>query len=248
MMLQQIVKYINLTAIVLITTFVLVLIVFTFNPYLFNFNNLFKIENISIIGAKKSDPYFLKNALTRNFDSLINFDTNHAKSILEDMEWVKRAHINKIFPNTLNIQIIENDPFALFYGNKKTYLIDIDGEVITADLDISNYKSFLIVRGEEGKAHISSIMRDINIFFPEIKNKIDELEFIELRRWNLLVNNDLIIKLPDKEVGQSLRNLKKLFVDQKILKSNVIEIDLRTKGRATIKIDGDRIKFGLEEV
>ena len=34
----------------------------------------------------------------------------------------------------------------------------------------------------------------------------------------------------------------------KILKSNIIEVDLRINGRAIIKIDGDKLKVNIEEV
>ena len=38
------------------------------------------------------------------------------------------------------------------------------------------------------------------------------------------------------------------FEDSQILDSNIIEIDLRIKGRAVIKVDGEQVRFGLEEV
>ena len=54
--------------------------------------------------------------------------------------------------------------------------------------------------------------------------------------------------MPDTEINESLKNLKKLFDDNQILDSNIIEVDLRIKGRAIIKVDGEQVRFGLEEV
>ena len=74
------------------------------------------------------------------------------------------------------------------------------------------------------------------------------MEFIERRRWNLIFNNKLIVKLPESNIGKSLGNLKKLIERDKILKSNIIEVDLRINDRAIIKIDGDKLKVNIEEV
>ena len=60
--------------------------------------------------------------------------------------------------------------------------------------------------------------------------------------------DSLLIKLPEVEEIESLKNLKKLFEDNQLLDSNIVEVDLRIKGRAIIKVDGERVRFGLEEV
>ena len=80
-------------------------------------------------------------------------------------------------------------------------------------------------------------------------NNIVEVEFIEGRRWNLILKESLKIKLPEKESSYQLEKLKQLQVDQKIFNTNIIEIDLREIGRATIKVPGgEELKTGLDEV
>ena len=64
----------------------------------------------------------------------------------------------------------------------------------------------------------------------------------------LIFNNNLLIKLPESGIEKSLKNLKKLIEKEKILKSNIIEVDLRINDRAIIKIDGDKLKVDIEEV
>ena len=246
MMLQQIVKYINLLFLLLLVSIFAAFLVINFNPYLLN--NFFKVKDIKIAGTEKTNPYELKQILSSNLENLITFDKAHAKSLLEDVGWVKRANIKKIYPNTLSIDIIESDPFAIFYNNQDILLIDIDGEIISPNPDINKYDSLLTVRGEKAEIKLSEIIKEININFPEVRNKVNGLEFVDKRRWNLFLSNDLLIKLPDKEIDGSLKNLKKLFADKQILDSNIIEVDLRIKGRAVIKVDGEKVRFGLEEV
>ena len=246
MMLQQIVKYINILFLLLLASSIVMFIIINFNPYLLN--NFFKVKDIKIVGTEKTNPYELKQILSSNLNNLITFDKDNAKSLLEEVGWVKRANIKKIYPNTISINIIESDPFAIFYNNQDIFLIDIDGEIISPNPDINKYESLLTVRGEKAEVKLSEIIKEININFPEVRNKVNGLEFVDKRRWNLFLSNDLLIKLPDKEINESLKNLKKLFADKKILDSNIIEVDLRIKGRAVIKVDGEKLRFGLEEV
>ena len=97
MMLQQIVKYINLLFLLLLISSIAMFLVFNFNPNLLN--NFFKVNDIRIIGTEKTNPYELKQMLSSSLNNLITFDKDHAKSLLEEVGWVKRASIKKIYPN-----------------------------------------------------------------------------------------------------------------------------------------------------
>ena len=246
MMLQQIVKYINILFLLLLISSIAMFLVFNFNPNLLN--NFFKVKDIKIIGTEKTNPYELKKILSQSLSNLITFDKDSAKLLLEEVGWVKRASIKKIYPNTLSINIIESDPFAIFYNKQGIFLIDIDGEIISSNPDINKYESLLTVRGEKAEIKLGEIIKEINISFPEVRNKVNGLEFVDKRRWNLFLSNDLLVKLPDTGINESLKSLKQLFDNKQILDSNIIEVDLRIKGRAIIKVDGEQVKFGLEEV
>ena len=55
--------------------------------------------------------------------------------------------------------------------------------------------------------------------------------------------------MPEKKSSHQLIKLKQLQEDQKLFDSNIIEIDLREIGRATIKVPGgEKLKTGLDEV
>ena len=50
---------------------------------------------------------------------------------IETLDWVKRALIKRKFPNTIEVTIIENLPFAVFINGINQYLIDEDGDIIS---------------------------------------------------------------------------------------------------------------------
>ena len=86
------------------------------------------------------------------------------------------------------------------------------------------------------------------IHFSELISQLNKLDFIERRRWNITLKNNLLIKLPDSKIDKELENLKNLFVNEKVLQSNIIEIDLRIEGRASLKVDEGKINYGINDI
>ena len=122
-----------------------------------------------------------------------------------------------------------------------------DGDIIIEENEsVISENERLILSGLESELNLSELS-NLNIHYPNILSFIKEMEFIERRRWNLIFNNNLLIKLLESGIEKSLKNLKKLIEKEKILKSNIIEVDLRINDRAIIKIDGDKLKVDIEE-
>ena len=70
MMLQQIVKYINLILLILLIAIFTMFLVINFNPYLLN--NFFEVKDIRINGTEKTSPDELRQILTPNLNNLIS--------------------------------------------------------------------------------------------------------------------------------------------------------------------------------
>ena len=186
--------------------------------------------------------------MTKFKGNLIGLNFNSIKEIVESSEWVKRASIKKVLPSTLKINVTENDPYAIYFQEGKSFLIDLDGSIIT-EINLNNYEDdLLFVRGENSPELLEQLIRDISIAFPNLTQTLEEVEFIEKRRWNLKLNNKLLVKLPDENIQQSLKNLKQLFEEQEVMESNIIEIDLRIQGRAALKVLDGKINYGIDEI
>lgn len=247
MMRQQIVRYLNLgCGLVVILSFGFMFFYYL-NPSALN--SFAQIKKINITGVNFSNTQKIKEISFEKGKSLFTFDLKHAAEEIKNLNWIKKVNIKKSFPNTLNIFVTENDPFALLLKDQKVYLIDIDGELIIEENEDAILESqLLLLSGIDSEINLPNLISNLNIHYPEILFSVKEMEFIERRRWNLIFSNKLIVKLPESNIGKSLENLKKLIERDKILKSNIIEVDLRINDRAIIKIDGDKLKVNIEEV
>ena len=243
---QRKIKIINIVSFSLICISLITIFVFLKFPSLLN--NSFQIKNVIIEGSEKSNISEIENNVTEFKGNLIGLNFNSIKEIVESSEWVKRASIKKVLPSTLKINVTENDPYAIYFQEGKSFLIDLDGSIIT-EINLNNYEDdLLFVRGENSPELLEQLIRDISIAFPNLTQTLEEVEFIEKRRWNLKLNNKLLVKLPDENIQQSLKNLKQLFEEQEVMESNIIEIDLRIQGRAALKVLDGKINYGIDEI
>ena len=246
MTLVQIVKYINIISIVSICLFILTGLTYFYYPQLFP--KIFEIKYIKVVDSQKSNETDIREKINNLSDNLLLLDKQILKNEIEKVPWVKRANIKKIFPNKIQVQVIENDPYAIFLNEGVPFLIDLDGTIITQIPDQSIDTSMIQILGEKANENLESFIKSINIHFPELINDIKSLEYIELRRWNVKLKRDLKIKFPDEKIDQSIINLKRLFIEQNVSESNIVEIDLRIHGRASIKVLEGKVKFGVDEI
>ena len=242
----QIVKYTNIISIIFICIFILTGLSYFYYPQLFP--NIFEIKHIKVIDSQQSKETDIREKISNLSDNLLLLDKQILQNEIEQVPWVKRANIKKIFPNKIQVQVIENDPYAIFLNEGVPFLIDLDGTIITQISDQSIDTSMIQILGEKANENLESLIKSINIHFPELLNEIKSLEYIELRRWNMKLRRDLKIKFPDEKIDQSIINLKRLFVEQNVSESNIIEIDLRIHGRASVKVLEGKVKFGVDEI
>ncbi len=240
------INIINIVSFSLILISLIVFFVFLKFPSLLN--SSFQIKNVIIEGSEKSNISEIENNLSEIKGNLISLNFDYIKEIVESSEWVKRASIKKVLPSTLKINVTENDPYAIYFQQGKSFLIDLDGSIVT-EIDLDNYEDdLLFVRGENSPELLEQLIRDISITFPNLTQTLEEVEFIEKRRWNLKLKNKLLVKLPDVNIQKSLKNLKQLFEEQEVMESNIIEIDLRIPGRAALKVLDGKINYGIDEI
>ncbi|MGB3214751.1 MAG: cell division protein FtsQ/DivIB, partial [Alphaproteobacteria bacterium] len=63
------------------------------------------------------------------------------------------------------------------------------------------------------------------------KERVDNAQLIENRRWNLLLKSGAVVKLPESDVGLALRTLALSQEKEQIMDWDISAIDLRDPGR-----------------
>ena len=168
-----------------------------FKDYNLNIKKII-IHNNSIIENHKikEKMSFLYN---RN---LFFLKTNDIEEKLKKETFIESFSIKKIYPKTIKLIIVEKTPIAILQKKREKFYISDKGSLINFK-DIKKYRELPVVFGN-GESFFS-LYKDLeNIKFP--LEKIKSFYFFESGRWDLIMKDDKIIKLPTINYLLGLKN------------------------------------------
>lgn len=194
----------------------------------------FAVQNILVEGRVNTDPDMIKAILNiEKGDSVFALEPASAKELLEKISWVKSAQVERRLPDTIYVGLVERQPIALWQKNQKLHLIDREGVVLTDD-GLERFRDMLIVVGDEAPAHTEALLAMLSAE-PGLKGRIDSAAWVGGRRWDLMVDGRIAVKLPEADIGYALARLAAAQSEDAILDKDIEAIDLREEGRLTVK-------------
>ena len=179
----------------------------TYTPkFDFTISSNFSIQKIEIEGNSilDSDEIIQKlNFLYR--ENLFFLNLKDVEKNLKNETFIESFSLKKIYLNTLKIIIVEKEPIAVLQNKKKKFYISTKGDLI----DYQYYERYIDLPTVFGNGKFFySLYQDLqNIQFP--LETIKSFYFFESGRWDLVMYDDKIIKLPVKDYLVSLKNYMK---------------------------------------
>ncbi len=190
--------------------------------------NYFLIKNINI----KTDNLEIKKKIYSKIkylrdENILKIEKLIISSKLKELNYLENIIIKKNYPSTLLITATETDLIAITYIDKKKYFIGKNKEFINSK-KIKNKKELPIIFG---KFDISNFLNLQDLIKKHNFNykKINKYYFHKNKRWDLYLENNILIMLPNKNVRDALKLYSK-FNEKSEIKSDAI-IDLRIENR-----------------
>jgi len=205
----------------------LFLIIFSFLLYFYK-NNLIEIskniiQNFSenfqyqfttfdISGLEKIELKFVEDKLQNYIgSSIFLLPLDQINNSIKENNWVKEIYLNTNYKDTLFIRIEEYKPKGIYFFNEKYFVFDENGKIIDQIYisDTAN-QSLLIFKGNSSNLNANSIINILkNNDFKRIY-KIENLEFINKRRWDINLYGDVKLLLSEKDPNKSIQNFIKI--------------------------------------
>jgi cell division protein FtsQ len=192
-------------------------------------------DDIRINGLTHHNPELILQTLgVTPGGSLVRFDAGQARSILQNMNWVSAASVQRKFPNRLEITIAEREPFAIWQHDGTYSLIDRAG-VAMGGLELMGQSHLMLVTGVGANLQAEQLVNHLEAT-PELKSKISAAALVGKRHWTLYLSNGVKIALPVEGVPEALAKVSELDASQGLLSKGIRELDMRIAGQMTVAI------------
>lgn len=172
---------------------------------------------------------------------ILGFDTDAAKSRLEELPWVDQASVVRFLPDTIRIRLEERKPLALWQHGGTFSLIDGDGGVIVSDLssrDVGErFDKLRVLVGDNAPAHAVDLFHMLAAE-PDLSKRVKAASWVGDRRWTLHLDNKVDVLLPENAPKAAWHFLARTAREKALLDRAVTVIDLRqAPDRMRLKLD-----------
>jgi cell division protein FtsQ len=192
-------------------------------------------DDIKIEGLTNHAPEAVLAAINvKPGGSLIGFDALQARRILENIDWVASAKVQRLFPNQLEISVVERVPFAVWQRGKSYYAIDRSGAAMSG-VPSATLAGLPLVSGEGAQTVAAELVNQLEAV-PALKAKIRAAAWVGLRRWTLYLDNGVTVLLPEHDVEAALALAGRLDSTQGLLSKGIISLDLRLADRVAVAV------------
>ena len=202
----------------------------------------FRISKIETSGAVATDAAALNQAIgVKDGDPTFGFSLSGIQQRVQALGPVQTATVERILPGTLVVNISERDIYAVWQtiqnGQVVFQLIDKKGDVI-ADQDAAAAKrrqpSLLLLSGADAPRQASTLIPELQAQ-PSVFSHVAAAERVDGLRWNLILKNQTVVKLPTENEAEALAQLATLQASMQLLDRPVEDIDLRQPGRMVVR-------------
>ena len=196
----------------------------------------FMIKVASVDGASDELAHEIREIMPLDFPvSYFDLDIKYLHKVLNDIPAVESAAIKVTVSGVLQIDISERTPAFIWRKDDVISVIDEKGKFIRLATSRLDYPELPLVVGEAANlsiADISSLMEDNQYFLDQVRAFVRVGE----RRWDLVLDNNLRIMLPQTEFLAAFDRLMLMNHTGSLFSNQLSTIDMRLVERPTVRV------------
>ena len=193
----------------------------------------YQLKNVEINSLQRINKSEVNNIINQYYNqSIFLLPLEEISKSINQLSWVKDVNLSTNFNNKLNVEIFEYKPIGLLFYNNQLFYFSKNGKIIDKFREGIN-ESLIIFYGNQASMAAYKFLNIINK--TEAVNMIKEGYYINERRWDVRLHNNIVLNLSEINIEDSLKNYIKLI--KKFNNSDIIKIksiDLRDSEKAII--------------
>lgn len=196
----------------------------------------FMVQAMSIDGASEGVADDIREILPVDFPvSSFDLDLDMMKDTVSGLSPVKSATLRVRPGGVLQVNVVERNPVILWRMRDGLHLVDAEGFVVAQAPSREGYANLPVMAGEGADAKATEAISLMRAAGP-LASRVRGLVRVGERRWDVVLDRDQRIMLPEVGAITALERVVALSQVQEMLERDLSVIDMRLGDRPTIRI------------
>jgi cell division protein FtsQ len=167
--------------------------------------------------------------------SSLELDVGAVRDRIESLAAVERARVRALPSGVLEIRAIERVPVVIWRSADGLELLDQDG-VRVAEVDSRVRRPDLpLIAGEGADAAVPEALAVLAEAHP-VGGRVRGLVRMGQRRWDLVLDRDQVVRLPEADPAGALRRVMALDAAGQLMKRDLTVVDMRDPERPMLRL------------
>jgi cell division protein FtsQ len=201
-----------------------------------------RISNVEILGAPAIEIPALQQVVgVRPGDPSFGVSLTAVKTRVEAWGPVQTAIVRRELPGTLVVSITERTALAILEvqgaGAPVFSVIDEHGNVVPGQDGAAAWRrqpNLLLVSGADAPQTVPTLIAELKTV-PEVQARVSSAQRVDGLRWNLILKDQAVVKLPVDNEAAAIAELNSLQTSMQLLDRPVEMIDLRIAGKLILR-------------
>ena len=190
-----------------------------------NFTGFDKIKSIKINGLSDHENLnLLKNIENLNLENIFILNGNEINRVVKDNTLVENFKIFKNYPSTLYIELEKTKFLAKINKSGKIFIVGSNGKLINNNFSKKDLPFIFGNPNIREFLEFKYIIDSSNILY----DKIEKIYFFKSKRWDVELDNNTVIKLPEKNIKEALNQANK-FLNNKLINTKIIDVRVKNQ-------------------
>ncbi len=195
------------------------------------YGNMARVRNISV-SADKKDKDLSAIAVAASVapgTRAYSVDLNQMNAKIAAVPGVKDSAVRRLSNGNLVVRVTLHTAVALWTDGEHYFPLSADGTIVNKPTDVRD-DTHVVFRGV-----VPNDIAEITKAAHNFVGRLDYLEWIEGRRWNLYTMNGIVVMLPERDPLGAIASLVTLNNNHKILDRDISVLDMRDEARILVK-------------
>lgn len=197
----------------------------------------FMVKLMAIDGASKELSAQIRETVPLDFPlSSFDLDLAEVRSRISDLPGIQQASVRIRPGGLLQVDVVPRVPVALWRSETALTLVDATGAAVRAAPARGDRADLPLIAGEGATDHVTEALDLVRAAAP-LGSRLRGLVRMGERRWDVVLDRDQRILLPETGAVQALERVIALEGAQDVLSRDVVQVDMRIAARPTIRMN-----------